>query len=483
MHDIRYICLSDMHLGEKDSLLTRMNDNGVDPHNASSVMECLVDCLKELISKNEGTKKPTLILNGDILELALSEYNTSAMVFERFIELVMAKDKDLFDKIIYIPGNHDHHLWELARETQYVEYITRHINKNLDLPWHKTEMFLLEPSEEGDEKNLVSSYFLNSVLKRHSNIDFVKLRDDIDINVAYPNFAILSDSKEKCVIFHHGHFLESKYWLLSKLKADLLNMKNDMPSTIQLIEAENFAWIDFFWSALGRSGEVGAITETLYEHMLSEEHMKVFISKISDNLAKKYDHLIIPDLLEKVFWKTVLDLVYIKLTEGERGLKDEPLGEEAEKGMRLYLKAVKNQIIDELHGMVPSELAFVFGHIHKPFLKSVSIDEFKMPVAVYNTGGWVVDKVDRLKVFGGSVLLLDEKLDACMLDMYRELDNPDEYQVEVKHIDEGMKKSPFYDRISNLVHPGEKPWKQFSNISQIEVDSRADRLDKRLRSL
>jgi hypothetical protein len=390
---------------------------------------------------------------------------------------------DIFDKIIYIPGNHDHHIWELARETQYVEHITRHPDKNMDLPWHKTEMFLLEPKEKGGENNLVSSYFLNKVLERHSHIDLARLQDDIDINVAYPNLGILSDSKEKCVVFHHGHFIESKYWILSKLKADLLNMNNDMPGDIQLIESENFAWIDFFWSALGRSGEVGTLTKTLYEHMLDEEHIKIFISKVADNLAKKYDNKFIPEPLKKVFWKTVLELAFRKISEGERGSKDETSGVETEKGINIYLKAVKNQIIDELHGMVPSELVFVFGHTHKPFLKSFNIDGFKMPVAVYNTGGWVVDKVDRMKVFGGGVLLLDEKLDACLLEMYREFDNPDEYQVNVKHLDEGMKESPFYDRISNLVHPGEKPWKQFSNISQLEVESRADRLDKRLRSL
>jgi metallophosphoesterase superfamily enzyme len=71
MNDIRYVCLSDMHLGEEDSLLPEMIGNNVDPLKASSVMVHLADCLRELISKNEGTEKPTLILNGDILELAL----------------------------------------------------------------------------------------------------------------------------------------------------------------------------------------------------------------------------------------------------------------------------------------------------------------------------------------------------------------------------------------------------------------------------
>ena len=138
MNDIRYVCLSDMHLGEEDSLLTEMDGRIVDPLKANDVMVLLAKCLRDLISKNEGPEKPTLILNGDILELALSEYNTSAMIFERFLETVMAKDRELFDKIIYIPGNHDHHLWELARETQYVDHITEDPDIRLDQPWHKT---------------------------------------------------------------------------------------------------------------------------------------------------------------------------------------------------------------------------------------------------------------------------------------------------------------------------------------------------------
>ena len=200
MNDIRYVCLSDMHLGEEDSLLTEANGNNVDPLKASSVMLHLAECLRELISKNEGPEKPTLILNGDILELALSEYNTSAMIFERFMELVMVKGRELFDRIIYIPGNHDHHLWELARETQYVEYIGRHPDRHLDSPWHKTEMFLLERNENDSEKEHVSSYFLDKILERRSKLDIeekCKLRDNICINIAYPNFGILSEKQRE----------------------------------------------------------------------------------------------------------------------------------------------------------------------------------------------------------------------------------------------------------------------------------------------
>ena len=121
--DIRYVCLSDMHLGEEDSLLTHVNpENGeADPTERSPVLQELATCLTDLIGHNKDqAQQPTLILMGDILELALTTDNIAAMAFERFLELFMAKNYELFDKIIFIPGNHDHHLWESARETQYV---------------------------------------------------------------------------------------------------------------------------------------------------------------------------------------------------------------------------------------------------------------------------------------------------------------------------------------------------------------------------
>jgi metallophosphoesterase superfamily enzyme len=110
MPDIRYVCLSDMHLGEEDSLLTNLKTASTDPDpsQVSPVLKQLAECLNALISRNETQIKPTLILNGDILELALTTDNQAAMVFERFIELVMAPNGKLFEKVIYIPGNHDH---------------------------------------------------------------------------------------------------------------------------------------------------------------------------------------------------------------------------------------------------------------------------------------------------------------------------------------------------------------------------------------
>ena len=105
--DIRYVCLSDMHLGEEDSLLTYVppGKTEADPAKESPVLRELVNCLRYLILRNDDqTRKPTLILLGDILELALTTDNLAAMAFERFLDFAMTPGDELFEKIVYIPA-------------------------------------------------------------------------------------------------------------------------------------------------------------------------------------------------------------------------------------------------------------------------------------------------------------------------------------------------------------------------------------------
>lgn len=112
MPDIRYICLSDLHLGKERSVLTKMKagSSEVDPMQPNPVLIQMTECLRHLISKNENqNEKPILVPNGDVWELALANINEAAMVFERLIELFMPAGEELFDKqMIMLPGNHDH---------------------------------------------------------------------------------------------------------------------------------------------------------------------------------------------------------------------------------------------------------------------------------------------------------------------------------------------------------------------------------------
>src|SRR5882724_3997068 len=286
MPDIKYVCMSDLHLGAQNSLLTNLtpNNKSSDTSAPGPVLEALVECLKELIAHNEGATKPTLILAGDVLELALTTDNIAAMAFERFIELILPESGDrLFEKILYIPGNHDHHLWETAREMQYVEYLKTPKQKpgeSLEIPYHATSMFDAEGKDAGQWQNAVPSVFLNGIVQRYPH-----LRQE-EIGTIYPNLALLTEDRRRSVIITHGHFAESMYLLMSTMRG-LMFPKATKPELTWDYEAENFAWIDFFWSTMGRSGAVGTDVEIVYDKLQNETQLRLLINNLASGLANR----------------------------------------------------------------------------------------------------------------------------------------------------------------------------------------------------
>jgi len=235
MSDIRYLCISDLHLGADNSLLTHSGPKigEVNPHYPSPVLKELANCIRELVRHNGGVVKPTLILNGDLLELALAEDHVALMAFERFMELMFPSDRDhLFDRqIIFNPGNHDHHLWETARETQYVAFLEgKRIAKahgELPPPCHTTKMH---------NPDFVSCRLLNAVIGRHAHLT----GRGVQVGTVYPNLTFESRDGERRVIFSHGHFVESVYMLMSSI-GDFVFPNRKMPERIWEVETENLA--------------------------------------------------------------------------------------------------------------------------------------------------------------------------------------------------------------------------------------------------
>ena len=118
MPDVRYVCVSDLHFGATGSIVTHFERaDGAEVAHPSPVLMALLDAVADVTGANESSDPPTLVLLGDVLELALSSSHQAAMVFDQFVAQALARESRLFaPKIYYIPGNHDHHLWELARE-------------------------------------------------------------------------------------------------------------------------------------------------------------------------------------------------------------------------------------------------------------------------------------------------------------------------------------------------------------------------------
>jgi predicted phosphodiesterase len=479
-NDIRYVCLSDMHLGEEDSLLTHVNqENGeADPTEKSPVLLELATSLNYLIARNKDqTRKPTLILLGDILELALTTDNLAAMAFERFLELFMAPNYELFEKIIYIPGNHDHHLWESARETQYVlNYLAKTKPKELlAVPWHTTNIFM-----EGDPYP-VPSFFLNRLVQRYDHLK------TFNINTAYPNFGLIKGNR--CVLFHHGHFIESIYQLMTTLKNLIFPKLEEVHRKVWDLEAENFAWIDFFWSTLGRSGEVGQDVEIIYEKMQSEEQFRKLIINLANGLAEKYNIGGMEGWLGSEVTKLIINGLVNNIVKTERTQAkqdDQPLSQDAKSGLWEYVNQPLWTQLDaecrEREWPFPDETTFVFGHTHKPFEE---VREFQAylgdGVPVYNTGGWVVETVEPAPLHGGAVVMLNESLDCASLRLYNEADDPGAYQVGMKEVlPPGRAHSDFFLRLQGLVRPDQIPWSRFSQTVAEEVRFRAQKLKERI---
>lgn len=472
MPDIRYVCLSDMHLGEEDSLLTALNENSseIDTTAPGLVMTKLVECLKELISANSGAEKPTLILNGDILEMALADVNDAAMVFERFIELIMpeAEEKQLFKEIIYIPGNHDHHLWEVARETMYVNYIinaTKSKDK-LNKPWHVSRLL----KKEGED--LPITYFLTKLIQRYPGLE------KSQISTAYPNYGLLNAGRTRCVLFHHGHFIEPIYMLMSHLKT-ILFPDEILPTEISEIESENFAWIDFFWSAMGRSGKVGENIEVIYEMGQSREGLKKLIRNFSKGIVKKFgsDNWI-PDAVEEQAVAFLFGKLAESLFKIEKKQIDKVLSDSAKDGLKKYIEdTLYWQLMHESKIPDPVEATFVFGHTHKPYAENKEFKNYYKKVSTYNSGGWVVESSETQPLHGGAVILIDDELNTTSLRMYNEADKKEDYKVTVESA--GGVTNQLYDKIKGLVEPPSGRWADFSAAAAEAVKIRKKNLADR----
>lgn len=474
------ICLSFGYaLWCANSLLTKLAPDGLKPNflEPSPVLIALVENLRSLVAENQDIKqKPTLILLGDILELALCETNEAGMVFDRFIDLILPKGKELFANIYYIPGNHDHHLWEIARESQYVKFIERMDDKNI-LPsmWHTTNIFM------ENSKYPTRCDFMNGIIQNNEHLQ------NFNVQVAYPNFGLIDESSGKSILFHHGHFLEDIYTLMSTVKTYIFPNQS-IPEDIWDIEKENFAWIDFFWSTMGRSGQVGKGVELIYDKMTDEDKFSELLHniavKITQNI-KKSENEAATTLFRKLsrFFirfipgRKIEKIVYafLRITLGtiakhERSDDSGSLSQEMKDKLKLYLdKILFRQINKERKDKAPKEIQFVFGHTHKPFAEAVASPNYAKPVQVVNTGGWVVDTVDRKETYGGAVILIDENLNIAPIQMYRECYQPNAAKVCLLP---NTVENEFSIRISKLILENQKSFQSFSEITDKEIDLR-----------
>ncbi|MBP7282789.1 MAG: metallophosphoesterase [Leptospiraceae bacterium] len=465
MPDIQFICLSDLHFGSYNSLLTYTSQEGkLDVGKNSEVLVQLLNVLEEIIGSVNKKRKAKFILNGDIFELALANTNEAVMTFDSFLSLAYTKKrKEIFsDKMIYIPGNHDHHLWETARERQYLEYmIKRAPGEFIELPWHHTKMI---------KPNPLKSRFITTLIQRHKNLSEGRAM------TVYPNLTLVNREKEKYIVITHGHFIESIYYLMSNLQSILLNSKS-FPETIDQIERENFAWIDFFWSVLGRSGEVGTNIGLMYDMLQDEKALNDLANNLVTYLMNRGDF---PGSLQNMLKPIVgyiLTKVVSQIAINERGLTDDILGKDARQGLFAYINGpLKLQFLSENNNTLPKEMNFIFGHTHKPFCKKeVGFEESGYPkeIGIMNTGGWVIDTVEPQKQVGGAITLIDEDKNVVLLRLYNETN------LEIK-LESSELENPLYKKLSEKLNLKSKTFTEFTKSIDLGIQNKRTVIKNRI---
>lgn len=411
---ITHVCLSDLHFGSETSLLTDLGPDRRPRYlEASPVLSRLMSFLEVVVSAGRGTERPKLVLGGDVLELALAETHEAAMSFDRFLTLAFpGGDRDLFDReILLVPGNHDHHLWEMAREQHYLNYLrTVPAGHPLGQEWHITRLYPAG-GEDFPEQRL-----LNGLAARHPSLQGVRFR------AAYPNYGLRSADGARSVIFTHGHFVEPLYTLMSELKRALFPDRQHGASVLQL-EQENFAWIDFFWSTMGRSGDAGVDVQRIYEMQGTAAGRKDLSRSLASAVVEHFfSNNWIPDTAERLVFDRLFEALFERSASRERMHAGDLLSPDAERGLQAYLAGpLLGQVSRECRDTrVPETVSLVFGHTHKPFERAQHVPGYARPLDVYNTGGWVVDTVTPEPVHGGAIVMVDDQYHCASLRMYNE---------------------------------------------------------------
>ncbi len=369
------LAMSDLHLG-RDLGYLHAGDPRF-PGNRAALLELL----------KEAGPQDELIINGDLLDLSMAGLDLAYRDLREFFVLLSQAAR--FKRIVYIPGNHDHHFWrELAEQACVNERISRG-----DFP----------PSNLEFPSFFVDKYFSTSDPTRPCRIILDKLwptgAEAPEMVVKYPHHLInvpTETGRSRQYLFTHGHFLEDAFTPVNFLIE---------PARLDELEAFNNIWIEAIDYDFGRAGRLTErvldLVKKLEAHNReARQEIKRFVDKVYLNLARRL----------QLSWPRKLGLCLIKGIAGsyisriplerQSGLFGAPIDESLKARIKEYI----NKYIIERYRRgraseynfpsdedIPLPFTFVFGHTHTPSADDsrafVTIDEATYPLA--NTGGWL----------------------------------------------------------------------------------------------
>lgn len=477
MTALRYLCLSDLHLGAGNSVLTSSSGGKPDPTKPSRTLQALAAGLARLVPMLAPDKPPTLVLMGDVLDLGLSPMGDVIEAFRRFVEQVMLPGgKPLFaPDVLVVPGNHDHHLWRMAQDHALQRaLLSGRVPRDL-VPCSP----LLGDGDETTDGHIPSP-MIEAVLGLYPALGPAKA------HTVYPNLGLVTPNRERCVVLHHGHYVDGTYRLMSTFNA-LFTPDRTAPLTVDELEQQNGPWVDFLWSDLGSAGATGQVINTLYEVLRDAGASQQYLGYLGDLLLRQLSQRFgisgrmklsdsVPFTVEQLL-RAALDATVGKGAATQRDSYLDLIGPGEVDDLRWYLEGpVMLQLQQAGLELGAIDLGFVYGHTHKPLQDELPLSAGR-PVDVFNTGGWVMDQPTMTSTQGAAAVLIDDELNIASLRLFTDPLNGEMTPVHAAGTG-GVRdlRNPMLQQLRDALKDCAPEWAEFTQRVQVSTEHRADNL-------
>jgi len=349
--------LSDLHLGEEDEGGTILNTR------TRPGRKRIQELCAMLKAEREDQPFDQLVLLGDILDFSLENvrdvYSAAKTVLEQLVPAAGCND------LLYVPGNHDHHIWAQIIEQELV----------------------VDPLESCNPSGVAADYtgavdeklparFLDGLLPRS---DEMKLQ----FMVKYPHHLVRAGGR--LYFMTHGHFLDMAFRPVNLFLE---------PRDLSELEQFNSGWLEAIWYHLGQAGRWGNFAESFYKRLSSLVSGPGRLPS-----ACRLAYLLIGIALRRL-WRDDIRLPFPAPREPRAAaLRGKPVSSALKREISRYLQRYVLDWYDSKLGTgfryrrpLPRPFTFVFGHTHRyagPGKHEVSVRGQSYPIL--NTGGWIKD--------------------------------------------------------------------------------------------
>ncbi len=413
---MRLVMLSDTHFGDPRCGLVERNNHGYFTTRLYSAFRDIA-----------GAKNSYLILVGDILDFAVTNYQEAYQAAKAFF-LQVQRD-DIADEIIYIPGNHDFDIWHTVE--YQVNVLHRLEQGSVPRSFRMSVAGVLDDRTSTTRHDLV----LSGVTRQQGPgptyaglfLDRLTVPEGREsrFNFVYPNLYILTN--DGTVLLTHGHYFDF-YWTIGSVYGPPVlgrgHLGIDGDINLKALVGMNFPLNLLASAGVGQAKPLTDVLYTIKTDVCAGQFG--YLKQCLRRLQRTLDRELFPfSPFNPLEWVSDLAL------SGARRFLLRLLGQidhprcnaryvpslAVRRRLNAYFRASASELTElSLEGTIqapvparPSHL--VFGHTHRPIAwlagEPLNVGHH-WPLVLHNTGGWLTPQETHSQETGGAEVFLYE---------------------------------------------------------------------------